>query len=47
MSFILFSLTALAFVSSCGLALLSWFAADQVQAEMGRQALHGLRTLDE
>jgi hypothetical protein len=33
MSFILLSLTALAFVSSCGLAALSWFAAGHVQAE--------------
>ncbi|MBY0236253.1 MULTISPECIES: hypothetical protein [unclassified Roseateles] len=47
MSFVLLALTALAFASSCGLAILSWYAAEQVQAEMGRQALGGLRIWDD
>jgi hypothetical protein len=47
MSFILLSLTALAFAASCGLAVVSWFAAEQVQAELGRQSLDGLQIFDD
>lgn len=41
MSIILLSLTALAFVASCGLAIFSWFAAEYLQAETGHYALEG------
>ncbi|MCV2360605.1 MULTISPECIES: hypothetical protein [Roseateles] len=46
MNFILLSLTALAFVASCGLAAVSWFAAAQMQAELGLQALDCLHKPD-
>ena len=41
MSIILLSLTALAFVDSCGLAIFSRFAAEYLQAETGIHVLDG------
>ncbi|MDC8785176.1 hypothetical protein [Roseateles koreensis] len=38
MNSILLSLAAIALVTSCGLAALSWFAADCFSAEMGHYA---------